>query len=386
MGNDFAVSSTASPSIGSTNTSNDFTQEDDIIYVKGEFTIGEWTRVGTITVEINETVEATAITNRDIPDPSKNEGYYGFVFREKGDAFNFFEDSSAISMEKKGETGMQGLGLSCHILAGVDNYINNLDEDQSQYDTNTGAGTIDPGSEYSYYSEPIHPWDGSSAVVKTSAAGKDYLCRKWTRDWYFRYPTQEEIDTYNLQPEDYSFWHEDSDMAAKKFNITTDLSLSGLLAAVPFAADPVYKITSITTDVTDDEQINDIGLESAGFENGLDDWSWILSTSGYDGVNPTITIVGDPGAQFKLEFEKVSTNDFTTGRSLGSSEFGRATLDWSTTYTPDGAVDLGTTSVMTISETGQIEFEFPNVNAHSNMGDGNSYNNYYLRVIAESNT
>ena len=69
--------------------------------MKGDFVIGQWTKLGTINVSMNSTAVAAAITAEQVPDSSgpRPEGYYGFVFRKTGEAFNSFEDSSAISMD-----------------------------------------------------------------------------------------------------------------------------------------------------------------------------------------------------------------------------------------------------------------------------------------------
>tara|TARA_R100001443_G_scaffold26293_3_gene39507 strand:- start:6580 stop:9810 length:3231 start_codon:yes stop_codon:yes gene_type:complete len=394
-----------SPNVTSSiaNSGNDFSQEDDIIYVKGNFEVGQWTKIGTITVAINETVEATAITNRNIPDPSKDEGYYGFVFRKSGEAFNSFDESSSISMHDQSattqspvetETGMSGFGMSCHRLTNIeDGPVINLVESE-QDDTNTGDDSIPTEISYNYYKNTVGAQFGNQSEAyyptKQSANNKTYLTRSWTRSWWFRYPTQEELDASGLSDSDLSFFHTTDEIANKNVNVHNDLTLSGFLVAAPPTPDTTLKITGIQHQ--NPGGISPINLtnhnlpsveDTGGVSDGLTDFAYLIPSYGIPKDGASIKITGNIGAQFRLEFDQVDLTEFQTGKSIGEASFGRSTLDWDEELVEDSAADFGTTGVITIPEAGHVIISFPQVPSHSDVGQ---YRNYYLRVMAEGGT
>ena len=252
-GNNFAITSTLPPVLEGTdgvdslsNKGNDYTQEDDIIYVKGDFTIGEWTKIGTITVSMNAAAVAAAIEAKQIPDSSgdRPEGYYGFVFRNSFDGFNSFSTTpSAISMQVPGSnlSGMSNFAMKCHklILAGESVYWELANAPEVITDGNTGSNSVDTGLPYSYWDSGYSYITGNQEnYVQRYSANKTYLATSWTRDWYFKYPSQQDIEdegtAFASDIDQHTFWHTADDLNNAVCNHNNDLTLSGfLLAAGP---------------------------------------------------------------------------------------------------------------------------------------------------------
>lgn len=409
-GNSFAITSTPSPILedgsgsGLKNDGNDFTQEDDIIYVKGDFTIGEWTKIGTITVSLNADAVAAAILANQIPDSSgpRPEGYYGFVFRKEGDAFNSFADETAIStsLEGSNNSGMSSFARKYHrlISPGASVYVDAANTPESSLDTNTGTNSVDAELPYSYW-ESGHGYitgDQTKNLTKYSSGTHTYLATSWTRDWYFKYPSQQDIEdegaAFAGNVYGHSFWHTTQDLNNAVYNHHNDLTLSGFLLAVgPQSAvvgEDIFQITKIElVDATwEESNINNAGLPSiednGGIGDGQDDYAYIIPKAGSTDGSQTIRIKGTPGASFSLEIEKVEVSDFTTGRSVGEAVVGRNVLEWSEQFLPSGAIDSGTTTILTIPDSGQIDVPWPSTPAFS----GDNIFNYYLTVDATSNT
>ena len=145
---------------------------------------------------------AAAISAKQIPDSSepRPEGYYGFVFRKEGDAFNSFADETAISMSLEGSSnsGMSPFARKCHrlISPGAAVYTAAANTPESILDTNTGTDSVDTELPYSYWKSG-HGYitdDQTKHLTKYSSGTHTYLATSWTRDWYFKYPSQQDIE------------------------------------------------------------------------------------------------------------------------------------------------------------------------------------------------
>ena len=389
-GNNFAATSTPEPDASNVNYGNDYSQEDDIIYIKGDFVIDQWTKLGTINVSMNSTAVATAIANKKIPDSSepRPEGYYGFVFRKAGDAFNSFNQPSAISMQTT-IAGFSTFSNSLYRLVPVGGAaMVNVPEEIT--DGNTGVGSIDPEYLYSYWTNAVDASvNNTQSYTTKQSANKTYLATSWSRDLWFKYPTQEEMDSWDLSPAEQSFFHTTYDLNSGAYNLYNDLTLSGFLLAAAPASSEVHSITSIELVDSSWEESNisnDTLLPSVedfgGAGDNQDDYAYIIPQGGSIDGSQKIRIKGDPGAKFTLEIQKVDVNDFTTGKSLGDAVFGRNVLDWNEQLTPEGAIDNGTTDILTIPSDGQIEINWPETPSFA----GSNIFNYYLTVYSESDT
>ena len=380
------------PSPSNYNESNDFTKKDDIIYVQKTVEIGQWTKIGTIKVEIDTSVESTAISAGKIP--SSDKGKYGFVHRNPYDAGNSFLTPSAISKEASslvsilgqvaGDTGMSMMAQASHQLRPKDSE----EYEVASYEFDEIVN-VDSGLPYKYHQHPSGPWDNTSQTTAYFAEGK--LTREWQREWWFKYPSPTEADQYG-DVSDVVFYHSTADMNNKAFNSKNDLSLSGLLTAAP-VPQALYTINEVTWGCTQcgwvQMNLLNAGLPEVSEENqdGLDDYAWLIplngNANGYG--DQTVKIRGDVGSTFIIEIEEVDVEDFTTGRSLGDGTVStfRNLVQWDETWgSTNEAGEMGSSAELTIPNGGQIFVELPQININTT----NNIKNFYLRVIAGSET
>ena len=98
----------------------------------------------------------------------------------------------------------------------------------------------------------------------------------------------------------------------------------------------------------------------------------IIPSSGISGKGPYVSILGDPGAEFSIQFKETKVVEAVTGRSLGTGvldTFGNLVQDM-----PEGIVK--------ISSKGSYSFFFPEVTA---LADG-SYKEFDMIITAEGST
>ena len=98
----------------------------------------------------------------------------------------------------------------------------------------------------------------------------------------------------------------------------------------------------------------------------------IIPSSGISGKGPYVSILGDPGAEFSIQFKETKVVEVVTGRSLGTGvldTFGNLVQDM-----PEGIVK--------ISSKGSYSFFFPEVTA---LADG-SYKEFDMIITAEGST
>ena len=386
LNDDFNGKTTPVPSSSNHNLSNDFNKKDDIIYVRKTVDVGQWTKIGTIKVEIDTDVENTAIGSSLIP--SASQGKYGFVHRSPNDAFNSFNEASAISKEMKhSDGGMEYLALACHQLRAKDDQ--EFETAEAASDSNTGLQSILAGSHYKYSSTASAPWDPTvpEFTVAYVANNKNHLTRTWEREWWFKYPNTSELEEFgNIS--DGVFWHELADMNSAKFNVNNDLSLSGFLTAAPLLQGG-YFINNISLGV--DNLWDEMDLENANLiqvENpdGLSDSAWIIPLNGNaNGAGDQfLRIQGTEGAKFRAEIQEVDIEDFTTGRSLGddSVDTFRNLIQWEDSLADPDGDEMGITTVITIPASEEVELYLPQISNNS----GSSIKNFYLNIMAESDT
>ena len=98
----------------------------------------------------------------------------------------------------------------------------------------------------------------------------------------------------------------------------------------------------------------------------------IIPSSGISGKGPYVSILGDPGAEFSIQFKETKVIEVVTGRSLGTGvldTFGNLVQDM-----PEGVVE--------ISSKGSYSFFFPEVTA---LADG-GYKEFDMIITAEGST
>lgn len=98
----------------------------------------------------------------------------------------------------------------------------------------------------------------------------------------------------------------------------------------------------------------------------------IIPSSGISGKGPYVSILGDPGAEFSIQFKETKVVEAVTGRSLGTGvldTFGNLVQDM-----PEGIVK--------INSKGSYSFFFPEVTA---LADG-SYKEFDMIITAEGST
>jgi len=98
----------------------------------------------------------------------------------------------------------------------------------------------------------------------------------------------------------------------------------------------------------------------------------IIPSSGISGKGPFVSVLGDPGAEFSIQFKETKVVEVVTGRSLGTGvldTFGNLVQDM-----PDGIVK--------ISSKGSFSFFFPEVTALSS----GSYKEFDMIITAEGST
>ena len=414
-GGDFAPAITSAATSDNRDYLNDFKAQNSVIYAKGTFTTDRsgpdegWVYVGEITVELDSTAVAAAIAANQIPDGDK-EGEYGYIFRKAHqDGNDFVESSSAISKENwdwnpsedhSKQEGMSPLALKSHRLEGLAHgtYQPELPE-SNESDLNTDYLSTASNVTFSRWSDADEPWDGSIQGTSQSSA-KSYLCTRWRRRWYFRYPTDEELaeahQEYSISAEDTSFWHvEDSDMATGNFNSWSDLSLSGFLGAFPPPPDANLKaIFSIDfetdwNEINLNEEVN--GWIGFGTESQSDGAKAHLIPWGGNDLNnnpQVIVITGNPGAKFRVEIDEVEVVRAIDGKSTGENTINtfRNLVQWDNVLSSTDVSDnneLGTTNILEIGGDMMYRLALPSIEAYTGAND---YRNYYLRIISVNNT
>ena len=365
---------TSSPQSNSVDFLNDYSKGNDMVYVKSQIQIGEWCKIGTIKVEIDASQEASGINIGSIP--PANVARYGFVQRKPGEGFNNYQESSAISKFQ-------------NVLS---NNIHQLrTKDDEEFETPHAAADVITASDlgsttYKYHAEPEHVFNGTSQAVKSISQDRTFLTKTWERSWWFKYPAPQVGGNYgNIDTTQLVFYHSSVDISGNKFNRDNDLGLTGLLVAAPIPSS-TFKISKIEfDDVWSSMNLNNVDLPEVdeADKDGEDDYAYVIPVQGNSGER--ITITGDPGAKFRLEMESVSVEDFTTGRSIGSntdtSFRGLLTFEDILANTGEGG-QLGTTQIVTLDGTGQETITMPVIGGNYT----NNVNNYYIRVIAESDT
>jgi len=398
-----------SPTISSTaiDYHNDFKTQNEVIYVKGTFTLDRsgqdegWIKVGTITVELDNTELGNGISANEIPSSAVSEGEYGFVFREANKNGNSFNGTSAISKEvwEIQNHGMEQLAVVSHQLRDSNGNDNNAFDPET--DTHTGADSIDEFL-YGTWSNAMGPWEENpSQTFEPSQPNTSSLCTKWQRDWYFRYPNAEELDELGLLGVSVAseFTHSESDMTNAVVNNFNDLSLSGFLTAAPPLLNQNTKyINNITiTPSLGDLELSEINgwVGPPGETEGPNNKAWLIPASGNDstdvGNRIALEISGYSGAEFKVEIIEVEVITRATGRSSGDGVVGsfRNAVQWGdvvdNNVIPTDPLQAGITTVITLPNPSEQPYELvlPDIPAHTDVSE---YKNYYLRVIAQGDT
>jgi len=387
---------------------------DEVIYVKGNFTTDRsgpnlgWVKVGDITVELDSTALSNAVTANNVPSSDSGEGEYGFVFTSEYsgqfEELGYPDYKPAIYIDPFSPGFVNGW----HELRFSDRFgvIQSNPDFLTGVDLHTTEGDIEGGFWYGFKRQV---GQSGTATSTRQASNRTFLGTKWTREWWFRYPTQDEIseiigDTYGgLESAGYihkvleapEFWHEESDDMNKGDWTKSDLLLRGLLQAAPPTELEVKTISNVSFQSNWEDMVLSTvngwaGVAAEAAEPGSTaDKAWMIPWYGNDPNNngQVLSIIGQEGAQFKVEIDQVDQIRSTDGKSLGDTiNTFRSLVQWDDVLDgtdPGENNEFGTTNVLTINGSGIYELQLPSIPAHISSG---TFNNYYLRVIAQPGT